>query len=108
MKNQIRYNGSTFEYGAWDDGFDPQPLCQEVLRLIKPNGQLYIFSSAHLLPEWINQLQEGFDWKILVWMKPDPRPSMRQRHWVSATEYVLWCSRGNYTGKRLEQLQPQG
>lgn len=98
-------NAMSFDYGDWDYRFNPAPLCQEMNRLISSNGQMYIFSSAKLLPEWIAQLRESFDWKILVWTKPDVLPSIRQRHWVSATEYVLWFYRGKYTFNFLEHIQ---
>lgn len=90
-------NAGTFDFGEWDVDFNPSEICQEWKRVLERNGQCYVFTSSTLLPEWIGALRDSFDWKVLTWCKPDPLPSLRQRHWVSASEHVLWFWRGRYT-----------
>lgn len=90
-------NAGTFHYGKWDYAFEPRAVSQELMRIISENGQFYIFASSVLLPEWISCLRDCFEWKVLLWTKPDPLPQIRQRHWISAAEYILWFWRDKYT-----------
>ena len=89
-------NAGKFYFGDWDRDFDPAIVCGHFARVMSGNGQAYLFTSSVLLPEWIAGLRHSFSWKVLTWAKPDPLPSLRQRHWVSATEHVLWFWRGRY------------
>jgi len=99
IPNKISLGGNAFklEYGDWDHTFDPSATAHEYQRLLKDNGQAYIFTSNLLLPQWIDLMAPHFSWRLLTLVKPDPLFMIRQRHWVSATEYILWCFRGKYT-----------
>lgn len=90
-------NGGTQDFGEWDYDFQVGPVAEELSRVLAPNCQAYIFSSAKLIPEWIASMTPAFEFRLLSWIKPDPVPSAYKRHWRSATEHVLWFFRGSYT-----------
>ena len=91
-------NAGMREYGKWDYGFNPSGVVDELDRVVSSNGQAYVFCSTHLLAEWMFELRNRFDGiRTIVWTKPDPVPSVRQRHWCSADELIVWVWRGRYT-----------
>ena len=91
------------EYGSWDYDYVPQKTVQQINRILSKNGQAYIFCSSHLLGEWLRVLPLYFDATMVIdWVKPDPVPSVRQRQWCSANEFIMWTRRGHYVFNYLE------
>jgi len=87
-------NSGTLDFGSWDEHFKPSDFV-ESLRMMP---QAYIFSSDKLVAEWFAELMAHYSvLKLLTWVKPDPLPQCRQRHWVSASEHIVWAARDDYT-----------
>lgn len=94
------------DFGEWDYGYSPTETIAEMDRLLSACGQVYIFTLSELIGEWITGLKQSFEGvKIIDWIKPDPVPSVRQRHWCSANEFIVWAWRGKHTFNYLGHSQ---
>ena len=66
----------------------------EVLRVLKPNGNLFIFGSFHCIFTIGFILQSLFDRRIisqLVWYKPNAQPNITCRMFTESTEFIIWA-----------------
>lgn len=75
-------------------------------RVLKDGGAIYIFTSDRFLSHFIELLEGvGFTAKTsIVWHKTNPEPQVRQREYVSSTEYIVFAVKGDgYTFNWLGQ-----
>lgn len=91
--------------GAWDQGQDPETFysnfLDEVDRVLKDDGTLWVFGSMHNI-YIIGYLLQKKGWKILnnvTWQKSNPAPNLSRRMFTHSTETVLWVKRPD--GKQL-------
>jgi len=66
---------------------------QEVRRVVKPNGNIFIFGSFHNIYVIGSILQE-MDVKIvnsIVWFKPNAQPNITCRQFTESTEHIIWA-----------------
>lgn len=91
--------------GAWDQGQDPETFyskfLDEVDRVLKDDGTLWVFGSMHNI-YMIGYLLQKKGWKILnnvTWQKSNPAPNLSRRMFTHSTETVLWVKRPD--GKQL-------
>lgn len=105
-KKSAGQNAGLREFGEWDYGFDPFASCAEFNRIVSADGQVYVFCLSTLLGEWMGELRRYFvGAQVIDWIKPDPMPSIRQRQWCSANEFIVWAWRGKYTFNYLGHSQ---
>lgn len=67
---------------------------REVLRVLKTNGNLFIFGSFHCIFTIGFILQSLFDRRIisqLVWYKPNAQPNITCRMFTESTEFIIWA-----------------
>lgn len=67
---------------------------REVLRVLKTNGNLFIFGSFHCIFTIGFILQNLFDRRIisqLVWYKPNAQPNITCRMFTESTEFIIWA-----------------
>ena len=67
---------------------------REVLRVLKTNGNLFIFGSFHCIFTIGFILQNIFDRRIisqLVWYKPNAQPNITCRMFTESTEFIIWA-----------------
>ena len=83
------------EFGKWDYEFNPDIFLKEMHRILKKDGQIYIFSSDKLLGKYMDGFTKyGFHYRqLLVWWKDNLMPRIRQFLWRSGTEYILYAGR---------------
>ena len=66
----------------------------EVLRVLKTNGNLFIFGSFHCIFTIGFILQSLFNRRIIsqiVWYKPNAQPNITCRMFTESTEFILWA-----------------
>jgi len=79
-------------FGDWDFGFDPEPVMKEIKRVLKPNGQIFVFCSTEQIPQYMKIFKrEWFFRNILVWYKTNPAPRLSKTNFVFANEYILYA-----------------
>jgi len=67
---------------------------REVLRVLKTNGNLFIFGSFHCIFTIGFIIQNIFDRRIisqLVWYKPNAQPNITCRMFTESTEFIIWA-----------------
>jgi DNA modification methylase len=93
QKNNINYKKINVvkNFGDWDYGFDPVPVLKELKRVLKPNGQIYIFCATKQIPIYMNILEEEWFFRnLLVWYKTNPAPRLSKTNYVFANEYIIY------------------
>lgn len=89
---------------GWDYGFDPNIFVEMMMPKLKDNGQMLIFCSIHLLPNYLN-MQKKYgakgehhpieEWRqVLHWYKTNSMPSLTGKVYGFAIEYILWYVNG--------------
>ena len=80
-------------FGRWDYEFDPENFMKECKRILKLNGQIYIFTSDRLMGTYIDLLiKHKFHYRnTLVWFKSNLMPKIRHHTWRAGTEYILYA-----------------
>ncbi len=67
---------------------------REVIRVLKTNGNLFIFGSYHCIFTIGFILQNLFDRRIIsqiVWYKPNAQPNITCRMFTESTEFIIWA-----------------
>lgn len=95
QKQDLKFNGRIIRknFGEWDFGFDPEPVLRQLKRVLKPNGQIYIFCGTKQIPLYM-RLMEKNDWffrNLLVWYKTNPAPRMSKTNYVFSCEYIIYA-----------------
>jgi len=70
---------------------------KEVCRVVKPNGNLFIFGSYHNIYD-IGHIIHELDLKILnhiTWFKPNAQPNITRRMLTESTEHIIWAVNGS-------------
>jgi len=65
----------------------------EIIRIVKPNGNLLIFGSYHNIYR-IGSILQDFDRKLInsiVWYKRNAFPNVTQRMLCESTEHIIWA-----------------
>jgi len=65
---------------------------QQVKRVVKPNGNIFIFGSYHNI-YLIGAILQEMDVKIInsiVWFKPNAQPNITCRQFTESTEHIIW------------------
>ena len=94
QKNNINHGSLNVvkNFGDWDFGFDPLPVLKELKRVLKPNGQIYVFCSTKQIPLYIKQFENNwFMRNLLVWSKTNPAPRLSKTNFVFANEYIIYA-----------------
>jgi site-specific DNA-methyltransferase (adenine-specific)/modification methylase len=89
----IRYHGRTLikEFGDWDHGFDPEPVLKEIKRVLKRNGQIYIFCGTKQISQYMRILRENWFFRnLLIWYKRNPAPRISKTNYLFACEYIIY------------------
>ncbi|TAL76497.1 MAG: site-specific DNA-methyltransferase [Bacteroidetes bacterium] len=74
----------------------------EIMRILKPNGNIIIFGSYHNIYR-IGSILQDFDRKLvnsIVWYKRNAFPNVTQRMFCESTEHIVWAV--NETQKRAK------
>lgn len=82
------------DIAGWDkNDLDIEFLKAEFLRVIKPTGNIFVFTAYNLLGEWHKAFDPEFDaFQILVWHKTNPPPKLRRAGFLNSCELIccMW------------------
>ena len=65
---------------------------KEIMRVVKPNGNIFIFGSYHNIYD-IGYIVNEFDLRIInsiTWLKPNAQPNITCRMLTESTEHIIW------------------
>ncbi|MFT4326788.1 MAG: DNA-methyltransferase [Candidatus Woesearchaeota archaeon] len=93
QKTDLKYNGRTItkNFGEWDFNFNPEPVLKELKRVLKPNGQIYIFCGTNQIPQYMKILKDKWFFRnLLIWYKRNPAPRISKTNYLFACEYIIY------------------
>jgi len=74
----------------WNDGFDARGVIEDLIRVLKPNGNMFIFASYHYVGIWHKLLDDRFDtFQFFVWHKTNPPPKIFKNGFLNSCELVI-------------------
>lgn len=70
------------DVAQWDMvDFTPEEWADEFIRVLKPTGNLFIFTSYNQIGKWYDSLDHRFDTSnFMVWHKTNPVPKIYRVH----------------------------
>lgn len=77
----------------WDKkDLEPSKIADEFVRVLKPDGNLFIFCSYNLIGKWYDALDHKFDaTNFMVWHKTNPTPKFFKNGFLNSCEIILCC-----------------
>jgi site-specific DNA-methyltransferase (adenine-specific)/modification methylase len=77
----------------WDRDFDPLDYKDEFLRVLKPNGNIFAFTSYNTIGRWHEIYDPIFDtFQFFVWHKTNPTPKFKKAGFLNSCEMIacMW------------------
>lgn len=95
------------DLAAWDlIDFEPQDWIDDFLRILKPNGNLFIFTSYNKLGQWYELLDKKFDTtNFMVWHKTNPAPKIFKAGFLNSCELIYTCWNKGHTWNFISQAE---
>ena len=94
------------DLAEWDKkDISPKELVEEFKRVLKPTGNIFIFTSYNLLGKWHEAFDSEFDtFQFMVWHKTNPAPKIHRAGFLNSCELIvcMW-NKGhtwNFTNQR--------
>lgn len=82
------------DVAQWDEKqLNPTELVDEFRRIIKPQGNIFIFTSYNLIGKYHEAFDPIFDtFQFMVWHKTNPTPNIRKSSFLNSCELIvcLW------------------
>ena len=94
------------DLAEWDRSrFDPADVVEEFIRILKPTGNLFAFTSYNMLGRWHELFDPRFDtFQFMVWHKTNPVPKIRRAGFLNSCELIICAwNRGhtwNFTSQK--------
>lgn len=78
--------------------FNPEEWVEEFIRILKPTGNLFIFTSYNQLGRWYNCLDHRFDSSnFMIWHKTNPAPKIYKAGFLNSCEMIFTCWNKRHT-----------
>ncbi len=79
------------DLAEWDKKeFHPEEVAEEFLRVLKPEGNIFAFTSYNLLGKWHQVFDPLFDtFQFMVWHKTNPVPKIRRAGFLNSCELIV-------------------
>ena len=95
------------DVAAWDwIDFHPEEWADEFIRILKPTGNLFIFTTYNQIGKWYDCLDHRFDASnFMVWHKTNPAPKIFQAGFLNSCEMVFTCWNKKHTWNFISQAE---
>lgn len=89
----------------WDHvDFNPEEWAEDFIRILKPKGNLFIFTSYNQLGRWYNCLDHRFDTSnFMIWHKTNPAPKIYKAGFLNSCEMIFTCWNKGHTWNFISQ-----
>ena len=78
------------DIAEWDKNFDPLNYKDEFLRVLKPTGNLFSFTSYNTIGRWHEIYDSIFDtFQFFIWHKTNPTPKFKKAGFFNSCEMVV-------------------
>ena len=81
------------DLAEWDlVDFSPNEWVDNFLRVLKPDGNLFIFTSYNQIGKWHSVLDHRFDTsQFMIWHKTNPAPKIFKTGFLNSCEMIFCC-----------------
>lgn len=95
------------DVAQWDmEDFNPEEWADEFVRILKPTGNLFIFTSYNQLGRWYECLDKKFDTSnFMVWHKTNPAPKIFKAGFLNSCEMIFTCWNKKHTWNFISQKE---
>lgn len=95
------------DIAEWDwMNFDPKEWADEFVRILKPTGNLFIFTSYNQIGKWYDCLDRKFDTSnFMVWHKTNPAPKIFKAGFLNSCELIFTCWNKKHTWNFISQKE---
>lgn len=95
------------DIAKWDEKpFNPSEWADEFIRILKPTGNLFIFTSYNQIGEWHKCLDDKFDTtQFMIWHKTNPAPKIFKAGFLNSCEMIFCCWNKNHSWNFLSQKE---
>jgi len=74
----------------WDENFNPEEYRDEFLRILKPTGNLFAFTSYNTIGKWHENYDKYFDtFQFFIWHKTNPTPKFMKAGFLNSCEMIV-------------------
>lgn len=83
----------------WDlIDFNPEEWADELIRILKPTGNLFVFTSYNQLGRWYACMDHRFDTSnFMIWHKTNPVPKIFKAGFLNSCEMIFTCWNKKHT-----------
>lgn len=95
------------DLAPWDlIEFKPEEWIDDFLRILKPTGNLFIFTSYNQIGKWYDLLDHKFDaTNFMVWHKTNPAPKVFKAGFLNSCELIYTCWNKGHTWNFISQAE---
>lgn len=94
------------DLAAWDKEFDPAKVKDEFLRILKPTGNLFAFTSYNTIGRWHEVFDPVFDtFQFMVWHKTNPPPKLYRAGFLNSCELIITAWNKKHTWNFSKQKE---
>lgn len=95
------------DVAEWDMvDLNPEDWAEDFIRILKPTGNLFIFTSYNQLGRWYNCLDHRFDTSnFMVWHKTNPAPKIFKAGFLNSCEMIFTCWNKKHTWNFISQKE---
>ena len=95
------------DVAEWDlVDFNPEDWADEFVRILKPTGNLFIFTSYNQIGKWYDCLDHKFDTtNFMIWHKTNPAPKIFKAGFLNSCEMIFTCWNKKHTWNFLSQSE---
>ena len=95
------------DVAEWDMiDFNPEEWADEFIRILKPTGNLFIFTSYNQIGRWYNCLDHKFDTSnFMIWHKTNPAPKIFKAGFLNSCEMIFTCWNKKHTWNFISQAE---
>lgn len=74
----------------WDKSFNPEEYVEDLVRVLKPKGNMFIFTSYNMIGRWHDLLDSRFDtFQFFIWHKTNPPPNIYKKGFLNSCEMIV-------------------
>jgi len=79
------------DLAEWDlNSFEPAEWLSDFMRVLKPTGNIFAFTSYNLMGKWHEVFDPAFDtFQYMVWHKTNPVPKIRRAGFLNSCELII-------------------
>lgn len=87
------------DIAAWDNiEVNPEDYLEEFKRIIKPTGNIFIFTTYNCIGRWHAVFDSHFDTtQFMIWHKTNPAPSIYKKGFLNSCEMIICFWNKNHT-----------